>query len=540
MAFRPNISGRLFLANRAIGIAINTLLLGAFLGALNIGSALGADGPFMAALRTILTILGIAALYGVWRAVQSVWGAIGIGLLAGIAYFGVALHWLGSSANPDPETFIIRELVLTLGAMCLFYPWWAVWFGCAKLLTRKATDNIVPLTAFVSVFGITNVLLGDLSFGMPMAPLSLVALDTSLVRLFPIVGQFGVDAIIVFLGAALFGRYRSAAILGVGLIILLVFGPPSTNEDSVTGDDLIYLAQPSLPHASMMPYNQVTDIIHGEVIEHVKAGVAAGARLIALPENAVLVDLTAETELVNSIAQILPSDSAVIVGFGRVEVTGKLGTDFVAVPFNSAMLIEHSGATQIFDKAHLVPFGETMPQIFFDLGFETVVGPSGGYGSAESISLVDAYQSDRQLTFALLICYEAMLSGAVSRETDGADWLLNISSEALFRGTVGPRVLLDHVRIRSIETGLPMLRATAHAFSGVITPSGELVNILQEEASGGVTVRIPEALPTFFRATGYTPYFIIITVMFFASLTGALYDFGRQRTKQNNAPEVAQ
>lgn len=515
MAYHPERAGRPRAFLKSVTLA---LCAGLALGFTQIAPALGADGPWVSAARLTLTLGLIGVLYAIWRSLGSIWAAIAIGLITGLCYFGVALHWLGSSANPDPNSFIFREVVLTAGALCLFVPWWAIWFGSAKAITRNVSDPVSSLVAFVLCFSVANIMLGDLAFGMPMAPLSLVALDTLLARPLSWVGQFGVDTVLVLSGAllgALATTNLPRALLALSVIgIAALVTPLPSQQETIpdNNDDLIYLAQPSLPHVSMMDPNRVLEIVHGEVFRQVRSGVDAGASLVVLPEGAVLDDLTSNAELVTQIANLLPPETVVLTGFGRVEVINH-AIGFTVLPYNSSMLIGQDGMLGVFDKAHLVPFGETMPSIFFALGFDVVAGPAGGYGSAENITVIGQEQGAWATPFALLICYEAMLSGAVSRETEGARWLLNMSSETLFRGTVGPKIILDHVRMRAIETGLPVLRSTAHAFSGIINPSGHAVTVLQEEQHGGVTVSVPAPAPTLFRSTGYIPLYILLACL---------------------------
>lgn len=519
MAFRPERAGRPRSALRNI---ILSFCVGLALGVVHIASALGLEGSFVAAVRLAISIGLLAMLYAIWRQTHGVAASTIAGLLAGLGYFGAALYWLGSSANPDPNGFIFREVILTAGALCLFFPWWGLWFGGAKALARWAHSDLV---AFILFFSVANLLLGDLVYGMPMAPISLAALDTPMAGLLTLIGQFGLDTLLVSAGAliaisvgtTLPRALLASAVLSAALVAVPIPDPRSTLPDGA--GPRVYLAQPALPHVSMIDPNRVLEIVHGEMYRQVQAGVAAGASLIVLPENAMLDDLTSNAEIVSEIAALLPPSTVVLTGFGRVEVIGE-GADFTVLPYNSSMLIGRDGTLGIFDKAHLVPFGETMPQLFFDLGFDVVAGPAGGYGSADRISVIGGTEGVATPPFALLICYEAMLSGAVARETDGANWLLNISAETLFRGTIGPRILLDQVRMRAIETGLPVLRATAHAYSGVIAPSGTLISVLDAEDRSGIIADIPQPVPTMFRSAGYLPLYVVLGIFAMALSIG--------------------
>ncbi|NJM82517.1 MAG: hypothetical protein HC844_08470 [Tabrizicola sp.] len=94
--------------------------------------------------------------------------------------------------------------------------------------------------------------------------------------------------------------------------------------------------------------------------------------------------------------------------------------------------------------------------------------------------------------------------------------MLNISSEGLLRGTIGPTLTLDQTRIRALETGRPILRSTAHAFSGVIGSDGSVGAVLAPEVSGGVAVSIPPRRPTVFASLGrfaFVPLYLMTAML---------------------------
>lgn len=498
------------MAHAALKQSFLLLPVGACLGTLHLANVLFPTASHSAIVLP-LSIGALAIAISIWRRL-GIWSSLLGGFLFGLGYFGVALHWLGSAANHDPATLTTAELWLQAGALCLFVPWWAVWFLGAKLMALRL--NTPDFVAIVLCFSVSNLLLSDLLYGMPMAPLSMVVLDTPLSALFGIVGQFGVDTLMVALSAALaVARYKPAlagTALGIGIVGLADRHPGDVQPDDA--GSAVYLAQHSLPHPSMMDPATVEQTVHNEVFRLISEGVARGASLIVLPENMLFADLTTDTDLTGEIAALLPDDTHVLVGFTRIEVTPPADGAPKVMPFNSAMLLDRDGPVQVISKAHLVPFGETMPSIFFKMGYDVVAGPSGGYGSADSISTLSLPTGDTS-PFAVLICYEAMLSGAVSRETPDAQWLLNISAETGFRGTVGPRLLIDQVRIRAIETGLPILRSTAHAFSGVVAPDGSVTAMLDEEVAGGVLSTVPAAQPTLFRTLGYAPLYVFLLTL---------------------------
>lgn len=507
------------------------VVCGSFIGLAHISGALGLHQPLP---RLTATVVLIGILYRLWASLGGFWASAGAGLLTGAGYFGVAVHWLGSAANPDPATFIVGELWMAFGALWLFIPWWGVWFVLARALCPSSDPGgSASAYAFAGSFSVANLALGDFVMGIPMAPLSLVALDTPLASLFTVVGQFGVDLALIGAGTALgvmslHGKALAPAVASILLAVSVLAPRPAPGvppldatakaASSAHGAPVVWLAQPSLPHPSMMDPLAIDHTVKMSNRAQIAAGIASGASLVVLPEGAVLADMVAEPMEAQALAAMLPVGTSLLAGFPRVEAEST-AEGLMVQPYNSAMLLNAAGPVAIYDKAHLVPFGETMPAVLFWLGFDVIAGPSGGLARGPGIRAFQRDPADSR-SFALLICYEALLPGAVSREIGQADWLLNISSEALLRGTIGPAITLDQTRIRALETGRPILRSTAHAFSGLIGSDGAVRVILAPEVSGGVAVSIPPRQKTMFASFGpfaFAPLYLVTIFLILAA-----------------------
>ena len=100
------------------------------------------------------------------------------------------------------------------------------------------------------------------------------------------------------------------------------------------------------------------------------------------------------------------------------------------------------------------------------------------------------------------ICYEIIFSGSIVDRGNRPDFLFNPSNDAWF-GSWGPVQHLAQARLRAIEEGLPILRATPTGVSAVIDARGRLLGIVPGGQEGAVEVPLPEALPpTLFARLG--------------------------------------
>ncbi|HEU4967920.1 MAG TPA: apolipoprotein N-acyltransferase [Sphingomonas sp.] len=146
-----------------------------------------------------------------------------------------------------------------------------------------------------------------------------------------------------------------------------------------------------------------------------------------------------------------------------------------------------------YDKAHLVPYGEYLPMrtILAPLGLSRLVPGS-----------LDFWPGPGPKTFDILgvgpigfqICYEIIFSGQVIDPAHRPVFLFNPSNDAWF-GSWGPPQHLAQARLRAIEEGMTIVRATPTGISAVIGPEGRLKGAIGLGRQGVLDLRLPAALP---------------------------------------------
>ena len=100
-----------------------------------------------------------------------------------------------------------------------------------------------------------------------------------------------------------------------------------------------------------------------------------------------------------------------------------------------------------------MPFGEYQPG-WFPLPIQVV--PGGGFAGGPGPATLHVPGLP---PFGPLICYEAIFPGQVVDEADRPDWLVNVTNDAWFGNSSGPRQHLAAARMRAVEEGLPLMRA---------------------------------------------------------------------------------
>jgi apolipoprotein N-acyltransferase len=180
----------------------------------------------------------------------------------------------------------------------------------------------------------------------------------------------------------------------------------------------------------------------------------------------------------------------VMTGSDRIERDGD-GVRY----FNSLYLFAPGGVLPVvYDKFHLVPFGEYVPfaRLLGSLGV-TKLTTGGGFSSGDGPKLLAAAGAP---PVTPLICYEVIFPRAVTDpKAPRPGWFVNITDDSWFGPWAGPRQHLLIARTRAIEEGLAIARAANTGISSVIDPLGRIRGALPLNQSGIVDAALPAALP---------------------------------------------
>ena len=146
------------------------------------------------------------------------------------------------------------------------------------------------------------------------------------------------------------------------------------------------------------------------------------------------------------------------------------------------------------DKARLVPFGEFIP---FGKWMESQNVP---VISTSLLSISPAPQKTL-VKFPGLplgspqLCYEIIFPGLTPKPQQ-AQFILNQSNDAWFGKSWGPAQHANIARYRSIEEGLPLIRAASNGQSAVINPYGQVVREVSQDKAGYIDVALPKSIET--------------------------------------------
>ncbi len=171
----------------------------------------------------------------------------------------------------------------------------------------------------------------------------------------------------------------------------------------------------------------------------------------------------------------------------RMTIAGTERFESAEVAHNSLAAIAPDGSVAgVYDKAHLVPFGEYFPiYAHFILGEQGFVAGPG----------LRTLHLPGLPAIGPLICYEAIFPAQVVQAGDRPSLLVNITNDAWFGDSAGPRQHLAAARMRTVEEGLPMLRAANTGISAVIDAHGRVLDSLDLNQRGVLVAGVPGVLP---------------------------------------------
>ena len=126
----------------------------------------------------------------------------------------------------------------------------------------------------------------------------------------------------------------------------------------------------------------------------------------------------------------------------------------------------------IYDKMHLVPYGEYVPlRKFFPFIEKLTVGIGDFYSGKEPVVMETPFAK-----IGNLICYEIIFPGLARQLTDrGANVLVTITNDAWFGHTSAPYQHFSMAVFRAIENRVPVARAANTGISGFIDSHGRII-----------------------------------------------------------------
>jgi apolipoprotein N-acyltransferase len=445
------------------------------------------------------------------------------GWLFGFAHFTIGNNWIAKAFSfQDAMPHALGWFAPALLSLYLaIFPMLAA--GVAWKLRRPVLDASYVLI-FATVWIATEYLRGTLLTGYPWNPLSELWLPTPVAASGRFLGTYALSGIAVLVAGAILLAARRAwrfPVAVAGMVAVLALTAIDTTPAAPFAADAprVRIVQPDLDQ-EQRPRDD-----YAETNLRTLAGLSGtphrAPRLIVWPEGAL---------------RYLPEDGYPPGYYGdsapfltRARIAALLGPRDVVLTGGNALLFNSAGdvtaATNAifaidaqrrivtrYDKAHLVPFGEYLPlrPLLSAIGLSRLVPGDFDFAPGKGPDGVDLPGIGR-VGFA--ICYEMIFSGSIVDRRHRPALIFNPSNDSWY-GSWGPAQHLAQARMRAIEEGLPIIRATPTGISAIIDARGRVLAAIPWETRGAIELPIPRAAPpTLFARMGNLMAFLCGVVL---------------------------
>lgn len=433
-----------------------------------------------------------------------------LGWCFGLGYFGAGVSWVYVSIHYHGGMSLIAAAVMTF----LFAAGLATLFGFQIWLYRYLFKQR-SAAGFIAIWLMFEWIRSWLMTGFPWLLTGYAFIDTPLSHLAPIGGVWSVSliaiSIAVFTAEAAISRQPKKLIVPLGLYSLSLFTPHDWVQETGQSRSMT-LVQPNTMQQAKWDMNQVDQHIQRLINLSVQA---PATDFIIWPETAIPKLINKATDQLAPLLHLLDEQNTrLISGFPRKVISDKTGQ----VVYHNAMgLLNGPAPLSTYDKQRLVPFGEYLPfenQLrdliaFFSLPMSNFSLPANSQYvlKAKGIGIAGA------------ICYEIAFPELVRHQAKDAAFILTLSNDTWFGGSHGPDQHFEMARMRALENGRPVIRATNDGITGFIDQRGQIISIAPRFETAMLThdlVLVEGQTP--YQRLGVWPTLIIITLMLSAAL----------------------
>jgi len=448
-----------------------------------------------------LTLAAVALLLWLIREAPGLRSALARGWWFGVGHFALGLNWIATAFTYQAEmpASLGYVAVVLLSLYLAVYP--AAAAGLAWRWGRK--DDLRMILLFAAAWIVTEWLRATLFTGFAWNPLGVSLLPTMVADAARLVGTYGLSGLAAILAGALLRlalRQWIGAMELVGLVVVAgSAGFLAGDHERRPDGPAIRIVQPNIGQQDKWREGfEEENLIR---LEGYSTGGRDEPRLLLWPEAAVTRPLENGLRDAGHVEQVAELRRAVAGMLGGKDLLLTGGVTWrspsgreVTSATNSVFAIDRSGHILArYDKAHLVPYGEYLPMrpILSALGLSRLAPGDVDFDPGPGPRSVDLPIVGK---VGFQLCYEIIFSGEVVDPRNRPNFLFNPSNDAWF-GAWGPPQHLAQARLRALEEGLPVLRATPTGISAIVDADGRLLVALPWRRAGVIDSRLPPPKP---------------------------------------------
>ena len=421
-----------------------------------------------------------------------------LGLIFGIGYFVVGLWWLYISLHDVGG----MNAVLACIGVFLLSAYVAVYFSLATLAIPLFKKSRLSGLFLAASWVLTEFLRGYIFTGFPWMGFAETQFNGPFAPIAPFFGGLACTFLVVWTSWEIYRirRHVVSSTLLVATVIGITQFAGLFSFTKPTGEPIsVRLIQGNFEQSLKFNPQAI-----GRQIDFYAAEITKeAANLIIIPETAFPWPLPNLPMGLFNYLQDFSNRSGSNVLLGLIgEVPGERSMQYS----NRAIGLSPNTPPYQYDKAHLVPFGEFIPPGFqwFVKAFHVPMSDFAR-GKLDQSPLTVIRRGQDDIHAAITICYEDVFGGELASRIEHSDksvnLLINMTNLAWFGDSQASSQQLRLSQLRSLETGLPALRATNTGITAVLGHDGKVLQALPEFTQATLIAQVqPYA--------GKTPYVI--------------------------------
>ncbi len=439
-----------------------------------------------------------------------------VGWFYGFGYFLTNLYWISNSLKFDQnfENLIFLSIVLIPFLLSFFY---GLFSYLLKFFNVKM--NFISILIFSLSLSIVEYIRGTIFGGFPWNLISFsLANFVSSLQILSYIGTYSLNLLVItFYTLPIMILFKIKVLekfiilLSAALILLfnIYYGLNKIEQVKNTQKKIIYPSIKLVSPKFDIERFFINEPVEDKIKELFENSYPLDKDLILIfPEG--ITNIGEINRLDNNFDEIsnqLTDKSKVILGITLDD--GENIFNSLAI-FNKEFKLEDK-----YDKNKLVPFGEFLPfeNYLSRFGLKKITSGYKSFSSSTKRNILNV----GEISFLPLICYEIIFSGALSKNTNNYDFILNISEDGWFGNSIGPIQHFSHSIFRSIEEGKDVLRVANNGISAHVSLVGKVNDKINTTEKGSIEINsVSKAFPTLFSIYGNKIFFCL--VFFYISL----------------------
>lgn len=403
------------------------------------------------------------------------------GWLYGIGLFFGGVHWIYISiaefgkGGPVAGVFVTIIFVMFLALYPAIFSLIASRLFANKLHNKKGSDLVIILI-YPALWVLIEWLRGWLFTGFPWLLLGNAYIDTPLKSLAPVFGVYGISFVVALISATVITTAASVLRSRIISNTLLLLAPIA-----VVLIGIVFIGQ--IEWTQKLGEQLKVAVIQGNINQEIKWNPdyrqytldkyrdlsqpqLGEVDVVVWPETAIPDFLHYVDDYMLSLQQQVDTTETSIV-------TGVPVYDHYSKRYYNSMISIDKEKVSYYAKRHLVIFGEYIP-------FRKLFGDSLDFLGAALADFTPGEILQKPLKTkthkaAASVCFEIVFASEIARELGDADYLINISNDAWFEGSVAPYQHFQIARMRAAETERPLIRSTNTGISALIDADGSII-----------------------------------------------------------------